>query len=172
MLCYEFAFIIQIVRPLFRWFLAISFDSDIHRDGSGKMLRAKLDCCTFLQEFGTNSDGWAILDCWTGYWPARSWHREASSLHSAPAAASWQPPRGLLNQMFSHHPINILIFYRCFCFYIHRLSSYPHRWVYSGWCWPSNPLFGKQWAILKGFQCWHTGRAHRSFFAVRRRTLK
>ena len=58
---------------------AISFDSDIQRDGSGKMLRAKLDCCTFLQEFGTNSDGWAILDCWTGYWPARSWHRAAST---------------------------------------------------------------------------------------------
>ena len=79
MLCYEFAFIIQFVRPLFRWFLAISFDSDIHRDGSGKMLRAKLDYFTFLQEFGTNSDGWAILDCWTGYWPARSWHRAAST---------------------------------------------------------------------------------------------
>ena len=57
MLCYEFTFTIQIVRPLFRWFLTISFDSDIQRDGSGKMPRAKLDCCTFLQEFGTNSDG-------------------------------------------------------------------------------------------------------------------
>ena len=56
-LCYEFTFIIQIVRPLFRWFLAISLDSDILRDGSGKMLRAKLDCCTFPQEFCTNADG-------------------------------------------------------------------------------------------------------------------
>ena len=56
-LCYEFTFIIQIVRPLFLWFLAISLDSDIQRDGSGKMLLAKSDCCTFLQKFCTNSDG-------------------------------------------------------------------------------------------------------------------
>ena len=59
----------------------------------------------------------------------------------------------LHNQMFSLelHPINILIFCRGFCFYIHRLSSYSHRWVYSGWYWPINHLFGKQWAILQGF---------------------
>ena len=56
-LCYKFTFIIQIVRQLFHWFHAISFDSDTQRDGSGKKLRAKLDCCTFLQGFGTNSDG-------------------------------------------------------------------------------------------------------------------
>ena len=42
-LCYEFTFIIQIARPLFGWFLVISLDSDIQRDGSGKMLWAKSD---------------------------------------------------------------------------------------------------------------------------------
>ena len=155
MLCYEFAFIIQIVRPLFRWFLAISFDSDIHRDGSGKMLRAKLDCCTFLQEFGTNSDGWAILDCWTGYWPARSWHRAASTRlqlqHHGNRCADSSTKCFHSTQSTSWYSTDVS------AFYIHRLSSYPHRWVYSGWYWPSNPLFGKQWAILKGFQCWHTG---------------
>ena len=57
MLCYEFTFVIQIVEPLFRWFLAISLVSDIQRDGSGKMLRAKSDCWLFLQKFCTNSDG-------------------------------------------------------------------------------------------------------------------
>ena len=55
--CYEFTFITQIVRPLFRWFLAISLDSDIKRDESGKMPRVKLDSCTFRQEFCTKSDG-------------------------------------------------------------------------------------------------------------------
>ena len=45
------------VEPQFRWFLAISLDSDIQRDGSGQMRRSKSDCCTFLQKFCTNSDG-------------------------------------------------------------------------------------------------------------------
>ena len=41
--------IIQIVMPLFRWFLEISFDSDIQRARNGETLQAKLDCCTFIQ---------------------------------------------------------------------------------------------------------------------------
>ena len=163
MLCYEFAFIIQIVRSLFRWFLAISFDSDIHRDGSGKMLRAKLDCCTFLQEFGTNSDGWAILDCWTGYWPARSWHRVAST-----QLQLQQPPLGLFNQMFSLHPINILIFYRCFCFCIHQLSSSPTSVSIFGMILTIKSSFWQTVGDIKGFSVL----THRSFIAVRRRTLK
>ena len=139
MLCYEFTFIIQIVRPLSCWFLVISLDSDIQHDGSGKMLWAKLDSCTLWQEIYTNSDDeqfW-IVEQATGLHEADIGGRPQLQLQHH--SNQWR----LHNQMFSLHPINILILCRGFYFYIHRLLSYPHRWVYSRWCWPINHPFGK-----------------------------
>ena len=148
-LCYEFTFIIQNVRPLFHWFLAISLDSDIQRDAGGKMLRAKSDCCTFLQKFCSDSDGEKF---WTVEQATGPHEVGIRGLPQLELQQHGNQPR-LHNQMFSLrlHPINILIFCRGFCFYIHRLSSYPHRWVLLGWYWPLNHLFSKQWAILQGF---------------------
>ena len=79
--------------------------------------------------------------------------RDYETVYHSSSCSIMATQRRLHNQLFSLglHPINILIFCRGFCFYIHRLSSYPHRWVYSGWYWPLNHLFGKQWAILQGF---------------------
>ena len=165
MLCYEFAFIIQIVRPLFRWFLAISFDSDILRDGSGKMLRAKLDYCTFLQEFGTNSDGWAILDCWTGYWPARSWHRAASTQlqlqHHGNRCADSLTKCFHSTQSTSWYftDVSALIFIR---FRRTHISEYIRDDI------DHQILFWQTVGDIKGFSVL----THRSFFAVRRWTLK
>ena len=166
MLCYEFAFIIQIVRPLFRWFLAISFDSDIHRDGSGKMLRAKLDCCTFLQEFGTNSDGWAILDCWTGYWPARSWHRAASTLSSScsiMATAARTPQPNVFTPPNQH--LDIL---QMFLLLYSSAFVVPTSVSIFGMILTIKSSFWQTVGDIKGFSVL----THRSFFAVRRRTLK
>ena len=46
---------------------------------------------------------WEILDCWTGYWPARSWHQGSST---ARAAATWQPTPTPQPNVFTQTPSN------------------------------------------------------------------
>ena len=162
MLCYEFAFIIQIVRPLFRWFLAISFDSDIQRDGSGKMLRAKLDYCAFLQEFGTNSDGWAILNCGTGYWPARSWHPLSSSC-SIMATTARTPQPNVFTPPNQH--LDIL---QMFLLLYSSAFVVPTSVSIFGMILTIKSSFWQTVGDIKGFSVL----THRSFFAMWRWTLK